>query len=145
MPELAERLDGLRINVPSLRQRKEDIPKLIEYFCSKLSPERRSNISENLKKRFSEYDWPGNIRQLHNCVRQSSLNFIPDYLSNSTKVPQEIEDTVVQQVKILLRENKNLSINEAAEKIGISRFALHRKLQSFGTSWKQIKQEIRRL
>ena len=143
MPELAERLTGLRINVPPLRQRKQDIPKLVEYFCNKLSAERRNNINPSLKKQLTEYSWPGNIRQLCNCIRQSSLNFIPEYLSLADTPVDNTEDNILEKVKLLLQKNNGLSISEAAEKLGLSRFALRRKLQEYKTEWKELKQEFR--
>ena len=154
MPELAERLDGIRLNIPPLRERPEDIAHLFDYFYQQLSPERRRNIdTDEVKKRFLQYDWPGNIRQMQNCIRQCSLGFTPEYLAvknMSDKQPQpQLQSqtkasTVEQKVKDLLCENNKLSMSEVAQILGISRFSLRRELKDCGQEWRDLKKESRK-
>jgi transcriptional regulator with GAF, ATPase, and Fis domain/serine/threonine protein kinase len=66
--DLYWRLCQLRLHLPSLRERKEDIPLLVKYFLSKIPDKEQKTISPHLLKRFIEYDWPGNIRELENLV-----------------------------------------------------------------------------
>ncbi|WP_372364438.1 sigma 54-interacting transcriptional regulator [Candidatus Uabimicrobium sp. HlEnr_7] len=139
MPELAERLDGIRLNVPSLRDRREDIIHLFDHFFNELSPERQSNIDNDLKTLLLDYNWPGNIRQLQNCIRQCSLGFVPDYLKSIT-INKQTKSTE-KKVKDLLHENNKLSMKEVAQAIGISRFALRRELKSQGKEWRDLKRE----
>jgi two-component system response regulator HydG len=72
--DLYYRLAVITINIPSLRERKEDIPVLIKYF---LEENRGSSgampigISRGAMEKFMQYDWPGNIRELRNCITRS--------------------------------------------------------------------------
>ena len=57
------------IPVPPLRERKEDLPKLIEFFFAKFSPlDAKVQIPEELVRLFLAYDWPGNVRELQNVI-----------------------------------------------------------------------------
>ena len=56
LPELAQRLDGIRLEIPPLRERRQDIAKLIDYFCKQLSPSRQQNITSEMRKAFYNYD-----------------------------------------------------------------------------------------
>lgn len=84
--DLYYRLNVLPINVPPLRERKEDIPLLINYFIEKLNRKTQKNIntiSSSDLKQLMEYDWPGNIRELENITERSHI------LSSGTKLKVE--------------------------------------------------------
>lgn len=69
--DLYYRLDVLPIHVPPLRERRDDIPELVEYFINETSQEMKisaKSITSNALNLFRQYDWPGNIRQLKNIV-----------------------------------------------------------------------------
>ena len=71
--DLYHRISVIVIEVPPLRERKEDIPLLVEYFIEELVQERgrpSSGITENALKRLAEYPWTGNVRELHNVVER---------------------------------------------------------------------------
>jgi two-component system response regulator AtoC len=71
--ELYFRLNGVSVRIPSLRDRKEDIPELAEYFLSKYSSifERKlPAITDELFARLASYSWPGNVRQLENAMKK---------------------------------------------------------------------------
>jgi len=70
--DLYFRIKGVNISVPSLRERLEDLPGLIDYFLKEAAAEVGSNvtgITEAAVSALAGYDWPGNIRQLRNCIR----------------------------------------------------------------------------
>jgi len=70
--DLYFRIKGVNISLPALRDRAEDIPKLVEYFLKEAAEEvgsKVSGITEAAQNILSNYDWPGNIRQLRNCIR----------------------------------------------------------------------------
>ncbi len=72
--DLFYRLNIINIHIPPLRERKEDIPFLIEYYCDRYKSEYpqyqwRLPDSETLT-RFCNYPWPGNVRQLQNCIKK---------------------------------------------------------------------------
>ena len=74
--DLYYRLNVIRIELPPLRGRKEDIPELIEYFISKYNQEfgkRIKEIDNGAMKALIEYHWPGNIRQLESAIEKAVL------------------------------------------------------------------------
>jgi len=68
--DLYYRLNVIHIEIPPLRDRKEDIPLLVQSFCQSLAPERDVAISTELMRRFLDYHWPGNVRELENVVER---------------------------------------------------------------------------
>src|ERR1700686_3179715 len=71
--DLFHRLNVVRLTLPPLRDRKEDIPLLIETFLSRAN--NRYMLSDHAAEAMLEYDWPGNIRELMNCLeRMMSFN-----------------------------------------------------------------------
>ncbi len=70
--DLYYRLNVIPIYIPPLRERKEDIPVLINYFINKFNKEYRKNvfISDELMQLFLDYSWPGNVRQLQNTIER---------------------------------------------------------------------------
>ena len=74
--DLYYRLNVVAISMPSLRERKEDIPSLVEYFIIKYAKELGKDIgraSAETLKILQEYDWPGNIRELENVIKKAIL------------------------------------------------------------------------
>jgi PAS domain S-box-containing protein len=74
--DLFYRLNVYPITIPPLRQRKEDIPLLVEHFVSKLrlrTGARATNISKKDLKKLRHYDWPGNIRELENVIERAMI------------------------------------------------------------------------
>jgi len=70
--DLYFRIKGVNISVPSLRERLEDLPGLVDYFLREAAAEVGSEvtgITEAALTALASYDWPGNIRQLRNCIR----------------------------------------------------------------------------
>ncbi|GJQ58521.1 MAG: sigma-54-dependent Fis family transcriptional regulator [Candidatus Scalindua sp.] len=84
--DLFHRLSQYKIQLPSLRERKEDLPELLAYFIRKLNREDKKNILVETKKGerdclrqdvidlLTSYDWPGNIREFENSVRTAMIN-----------------------------------------------------------------------
>jgi Nif-specific regulatory protein len=70
--DLYYRLNVIQIFLPPLRERKEDIPILVEYFLQKFNEENRKRvrISDEAMSLMLEYPWPGNVRQLENCIER---------------------------------------------------------------------------
>ena len=72
--DLFYRLNVVPIYVPPLRDRREDIPYLVDYFINKYNPTSPYNIkgiSQSALKCLQQYDWPGNIRELGNMIEQT--------------------------------------------------------------------------
>jgi DNA-binding NtrC family response regulator len=74
--DLYYRLNIITLNTPSLRDRKEDLPALVDFFLKRFSEDFRKEIREFSKEamaKIQEYDWPGNVRELKNAVERSVL------------------------------------------------------------------------
>ncbi len=155
--DLFYRLDVLRINVPPLRERKEDIPQLIKYFIETLSHELNvppKQFSEETMKSIMDHDWPGNIRELKNHITrllfqpetrlysqseliksEPSLK-IPETWGEMDKLRKETADKASREVEKLFLQNLlkkfNSNISKAAEHIGINRSNLHKMINKCG-------------
>lgn len=68
--DLYYRLNVIHLYIPPLRDRKEDIPLLIQSFCDTLAPMRSVQISTPLMRCLLDYDWPGNVRELENVIER---------------------------------------------------------------------------
>jgi transcriptional regulator with PAS, ATPase and Fis domain len=74
--DVRERLGHMVITIPPLRQRREDIPALVEYFLAHLSRRHRlsaTGLTEEAQRVLREYDWPGNVRELQNVVAAAGI------------------------------------------------------------------------
>jgi DNA-binding NtrC family response regulator len=71
--DLYYRLSVLRIHIPPLRERKEDIPELCKYFVKKMAREEELNIPDSEMPLLSDYHWPGNVRELKNILERAVL------------------------------------------------------------------------
>jgi DNA-binding NtrC family response regulator len=147
--DLYYRLKVIDIELPPLRERKEDIPLLVEHFISKFSGETKrkiSGVSEDALKLLSNYSWPGNVRELENVIQRAITltqyeTIRPDDLPSS--MFQEIRQNVLDKGfrekysidqlekeyirKILIEVGGNKS--KAAEILGLDRKTLYRKLE----------------
>jgi two-component system nitrogen regulation response regulator GlnG len=98
--DLLYRLNGFTIHLPPLRERREDIPALLEYFLARAKADMQradlSGISNDAFSRLMEYDWPGNVRQLQSVMRQALLNTtgtvltldsLPEFLQQLSEPP----------------------------------------------------------
>lgn len=93
--DLLYRLNGITINLPPLRDRREDVPPLLQYFLLRAKSDMKrpelTGISPDALQLLVNYDWPGNVRQLQSVVRQSLLHTtgtvigptnLPDFVRN---------------------------------------------------------------
>src|SRR5690606_23391901 len=89
--DLFYRLNVILVQLPALRERKEDIPLLVQHFLDKFADESRKRsmiLSPDAMDRLMAYDWPGNIRELENVIeramvlcadREIGVDLIPDH------------------------------------------------------------------
>ncbi len=133
------RIQVLQIQLPPLRERKEDIPLLVEHFWGKMkAPSGITRISGRTMDILMEYDWPGNVRELRNVLQRYAtlgrLEFLsPGAKASSAQVAsgvnlreavRELEKSLVKKAMDRAGGNKT----EAAKLLGISRRALFRKM-----------------
>jgi len=69
--DLYFRLNVVTVHVPSLRERRSDIPMLVNWFCERYAPGADLRVSNAAMKALMNYDWPGNVRELENCVERA--------------------------------------------------------------------------
>lgn len=147
--DLYYRLNVVRIEIPPLRNRKEDIPLLLHSFLKEFNIENEKNIKGFNSKAIAalmKYSWPGNIRELKNCVESTvvlcsgeeiKLDDLPQNIKentdeNSISIPLGMPMSEVEKIVI----QANLSANngnksKTADILGIGRKTLHRKLEEF--------------
>ncbi|MFZ5753158.1 MAG: sigma-54-dependent transcriptional regulator [Bacillota bacterium] len=154
--DLFYRLNVIPIYLPPLRERKEDLPHLVDYFvghfCQKLKRPPLT-VSQETITLLTAYDWPGNIRELENTIERAvilstgpqitpqvlprSINKYKDSQAQFLITPTErplrdvMADIEKQIIKKVLQETGG-NRSKAAEKLGISRRALHYKLVEYG-------------
>ncbi|QAT48971.1 PAS domain-containing protein [Caproiciproducens sp. NJN-50] len=146
--DLYYRLNVVNIELPPLRQRREDILDLAKYFLAKLNRQYNQSIvlSGDVKRCFYNYPWPGNVRELNNvimgayaiCDRLSiDLTDLPAKMAarqrsgqavhGGKKLSDLVDDYERQLIRQILRE-KNNNCRLAAEEMGIHRSALYKKI-----------------
>jgi len=149
--DLFYRLDIIRINLPPLRQMKDDIPLLTYYYTKKFSAFNGNlsvKISPVVLKAFETYEWPGNIRELKNLIEQS-ITYIKDgviELENLSARFLELKNVPISHIKSPLKEGKadterdviakalkivNGNRAKAAKLLGIHRSGLYQKLKKY--------------
>jgi two-component system response regulator AtoC len=69
--DLYFRLNVVTVHVPALRERRSDIPMLVNWFCERYAPGADLRVSNAAMKSLMNYDWPGNVRELENCVERA--------------------------------------------------------------------------
>ena len=147
--DLYYRLNVFKINIPSLRERPEDIVLLTEHFIKKLNRRLNKNVEKISKEALdilSNYDWPGNVRELQN-VLERIINIKNDNVITVSDLPNHLLPTFTQPNKkivaqsllknyekelILTLINKNKgNKSKVAQDLGISRTTLYRRLYEY--------------
>ncbi len=137
------RLSGVRIKLPPLCERKEDIPLLADYFIKQYSPGENIILLPETLKLFYEYNWPGNIRELENVIKRALVlakdnEIKPEYLPQ--EINREQEKPITSLMPTLDEVEKNYIIEvmkkhnnpkDAAQILGISLTTLWRKRKEY--------------
>jgi len=112
--DLYYRLNVFPMNVPPLRERKEDIPLLINHFIKKYAAKTGRQIKETSQKvmdRLVEYDWPGNIRELENIIERAVILSNNGRITIGSWIPENKK--MVQKNILTLEENERQHILKA--------------------------------
>jgi len=141
--DLYYRLCVVPLYLPPLRERKEDIPLLVEAFIAKLNArgERIQEVSTRAMALIMEYDWPGNVRELENAIEHAYVTstsgrierrFLPAVMRHTSDrelagedLPKTSEQTEIRQVLEACKWQKAA----AAKQLGISRTTLWRRMK----------------
>ncbi len=149
--DLFYRLDVVRVHLPPLRDRQEDIPLLVKHFIDEFAFENSKpieSISEEALELLCSYAWPGNIRELRNCIERMVVlsrgellekSNVPFHIANKSKpaattmADMSSLDMDRNEKRLIMRALEECGGNRthAAEKLGISRRTLHRKLKTY--------------
>ena len=147
--DLYYRLNVVHIHVPPLRERKEDIPLMIAAFVQEFAAENGKQISSiepKARAALYAYEWPGNIRQLRNCLESAvvmssdaTIRFsdLPEPVRNaeqSTAISIQIGSTMKEAERQIILETLsayNANKSKTADVLGIGRKTLHRKLEEY--------------
>jgi len=141
--DLYYRLNVVRLSLPPLRERLEDIPELVDHILHDLTVQQRAgarNVEGDVVHRLQQYDWPGNVRELRN-VLESVLVFSSSRSIRASDIPIDIRHRLKSTKSPYSDERSNIlsaldsaywNRNEAAKKLSCSRMTLYRKMGKYG-------------
>jgi PAS domain S-box-containing protein len=134
--DLFYRLNVIPINLPPLRERKDDIPLLIDHFLKKLSIQNGKKILEIndiAMALLMEYDWPGNIRELENVIEYAHTRTRGTVVTKVAgfRKTDRVPATEVERIREAL-EKSHWNRSRAAEMLEMGRATLWRKMKSYG-------------
>ena len=145
-PDLYYRLNVFRIELPPLRDRREDVPMLVKHFVEKFSLQMNKKItrvSPAAMNLLQQQPWSGNVRELENAVERAMVvaqepeiresDFVFKAASVPNGVPRSLDE--IERAHILRTlESVNWNQTRAAEILNIDRVTLHHKLKRYGWS-----------
>jgi sigma-54 dependent transcriptional regulator, acetoin dehydrogenase operon transcriptional activator AcoR len=153
--DLLYRINTVTVDIPPLRERKDDIPILVKYICDKIGRRINKNNIEIDKKVLEvlyEYNWPGNIRELEN-VLESALLLSKENIIKIDDIPESVKcfktyNLSIEQIEkkdnflvdiekeVILKALKEAkgNISKASKVLGIDRSTLYRKIEKYKIS-----------
>lgn len=151
--DLYYRLNVLPVHLPTLRERKDDIPLLIEFFMNTISKrlnKRKVEIPKEYLEYLTNYDWPGNIRELENVMELIiNTESIPLNLGKKITKPEiDFVDIKEECLKLEYIEKQHIikviekykgNVTLSAKTLGIGRNTLYRKLEKFNIEISELK------
>ncbi len=160
--DLYFRLNVIPLHVPLLKDRKDDVPILVNHFLEKFSKEyldaEPKSVTLRAMSALRHYDWPGNVRQLENYLHRIfvlseneaiDLEDFPPDISGGTapladfqvEIPEQgvsLEDIMKEYIRVALAKT-NGNQTKAAELLGISRRRLQNRIQNYGIDSQEFK------
>jgi two-component system, NtrC family, response regulator AtoC len=154
--DLYFRLNVVTVHIPSLRERRSDIPMLVQWFLDKYASEMKIEVEPEAMNCMLQYDWPGNVRELENCIERAvalgnreliALQDLPPAIrayENQLKLGtmtvtatdlEEIEKDTIQRVFDQVNGDKEM----AGRLLGISRATLYRKIKRYSISVEKVR------
>ncbi|MDQ5985049.1 MAG: Regulatory protein AtoC [Syntrophus sp. SKADARSKE-3] len=161
--DLFYRLNIVSIHLPPLRERREDIPYLVDYLLTKINRElhkRVVGVSNEMMEIFMKYRWPGNVRELENLLTRAVVvakghvlarGDFPELIDEAPEVVRDKVDDVMGEpgalmtldaieekyIRKVMRENSGKNKGEICEILGISRPTFERKLEKYGITFEK--------
>jgi DNA-binding NtrC family response regulator len=158
--DLLYRINIVEIVIPPLRQRKNDIEVLARHFIKRFASRHSREVSTGSEEFFEAlkaYDWPGNVRQLENCIERAVImkrsgilqvsdlnlpesnsdNYNSEFVEGYSDQPLQetmgkIEENIIKQAL----DSAGWNYSKAASMLGVTRQNLHYKLKKYGISKK---------
>lgn len=146
--DLFYRIDVIEIAIPPLRQRKEDIPLLVDSFIRRVAAQNQKDvrqISSEAMEALMNYDWPGNVRELANVIERAvvlsdariiQIKHIPVRITlHAPELPMTLKDMINEQEKNIILtayESNNRNKEATARSLGIDLATLYRKMKKLG-------------
>lgn len=143
--DLLYRINTIHIEVPPLRDRKDDIPELAEFFVNKYADKYGKNlkISSQAISKLSDYAWPGNVRELQHSVEKAvilsdsqqltAVDFVfkNDDMNNVSNFGGTLEDMEAQLIASAIEKHAG-NLSAVSTQLGISRQTLYNKIKKYG-------------
>ena len=144
--DLLYRINTVEIQIPPLRDRKEDIPLLIDYFLKvygKKYKKENIKIDKSALSKLRHYNWPGNVRELQHAVERAVILSETNELGDNDFLIRPAEDRkkIIKPVTLDEMEEKTIreamtnnggNMSRAARELGITRATLYRKMEKYG-------------
>ena len=140
---LYHRINVFNIQIPSLKDRREDIPLLVEHFADRAVGRPRCSVSDEAMCCLMEYEWPGNVRELKNVIERSSILADNNIITESA-LPAELapnkDGGMAESLTLEAMERKHIAKvlsfykgnrQKTAEALGIGRKTLYCKIQKY--------------
>jgi len=147
--DLYFRLNVVTVHLPSLRERRSDVPMLVHWFLDRYAQGASIQVTNSAIKCLLQYGWPGNVRELENCIERAvalgnrrviDMDDLPGAIASASSGPdseftgavsssdlEDIERATIQRVFEQVKGDKTL----AGKMLGISRATLYRKLKRY--------------
>jgi two-component system response regulator AtoC len=157
--DLFYRLNVVSLRIPSLRERREDIPPLVDYLLAKINLDLNKQIlgvSDDVMEAFLKYNWPGNIRELENLLVSAAVvakgqilsrDDFNEFLERIEKIEPAksrehditedgrlltLDEVEEQYIRKVIKTSSNKTKGELCDILGISRPTFERKLEKYG-------------
>jgi len=141
--DLYYRINVVHIHIPPLRERREDIMPLAEFFLKRFSTSKHIKLSPGAVRLLLNYPWPGNVRELENVIERAVLmaegdiidekdlsieyDLFPSIIRKGIRLKEAERELIIQAL-----ERSNWIQKEAARLLGISKRAIHYKIKKYG-------------
>jgi len=152
--DLYYRLNVISLSVPALRDRRKDVPLLVQYFLEKYTAKNRKSIkgvAPQVMDAMLKYDWPGNVRELENAMERAVIMAAGEFITerdmplcftsqtqkketetNGVDLAGQSLETIERQAIIATLEAAGGNKSETARQLGITRATLHSKMKKYG-------------
>jgi two-component system response regulator HydG/two-component system response regulator AtoC len=136
----------VNVRIPALRERKEDIPSLVQYYIDRLNRTIGSTVqgfTDESLNCLMACDWPGNVRQLKNVVEASFID-LPSREIEFIRLPDQVRRCLLQPLQTVATEKERLlavltqtrwNKSQAAAQLNWSRMTLYRKIKKYSLKY----------